>query len=311
MRVYVGVHQEGEISFSTIREAKEYLKNLSGDDVAEVILAPGRYFFKDTLRFNETDRSAVYKAMQAGTVYFDGGIVLDNHLVQKTSDSAVLERVIEETAREYIYEIDLSGYDIELGEYGNRGFRRPYIPAPNEFFIKGKAQRIASYPKQGYFPLSKVLDEGSIPRNGDFSKRGGILGYDNKRVDKWANAKDVYLAGFFGNTYADDTIKVERINTEDRSIKLASPHLYGIKAERELRWKGVNLLEEIGEAGEYYIDREQKKLYFYPEHPVEDDLLHLSVLTEPMLSFMGAEHITFEGIIFENARGMGVYIERG
>ena len=311
MRVYVGVHQDDELTFSTLQEAKEYLKCLGEEEAIEVILAPGRYFFKDTLRFDETDRSAVYKAMEAGTVYFDGGIILDNHLVQKTSDSTVLERVIEEAAREYIYEIDLSGYNIELEEYGNRGFRRPYIPAPNEFFVNGESQRIARYPKLDYFPLSKVLDGGSVPRKGDFSLRGGTFGYDNSRVDKWAKAKDVYISGFFGTAYADDTIKVEWINPEDRTIKLTKPHLYGMKAEREMRWKGVNLLEEIGEAGEYYIDREKKKLYFYPEHPVEDALLQLSVLTGPMLSFLGAEHITFEGIVFENARGTGVYIERG
>lgn len=73
----------------------------------------------------------------------------------------------------------------------------------------------------------------------------------------------------------------------------------------------MNLLEELSEPGEYYIDRKAKKLYFCPETKPEEAFMQLSTLTSPMLSFIGAENIKFEGITFENSRGTGVYIEAG
>ena len=309
MKIYVGKSREGELCFDNIKAAKEYLKTIETTEPVEVIIAEGRYYFSETLRFDESDKPAAYKA--EGKVYFDGGIHIDNELIKKVSEEKLLERIIEEEAREYIYEADLSGFSVILGEYGARGFRHPYIPAPNELFIDGKAQRIASYPKDGYITLGKIIDPGSYPMKGDFSQRGGIFGYDGERGDKWAGATDAYVSGFFSNCYADDTVKIEKINPEDKTIKLKNPCLGSLKSNPEHRWKIVNLLEEIGEPGEYFIDRENKKLYFYPDCDIENAFVQLSVLETPILSFRGAQNIKFEGITFENSRGTGVYVEGG
>lgn len=311
MRIYVGTKNQNEKQFRTLKEAKEFIEENDINEEIEVIFEEGRYTFSETVRFNENDKPCVYRAEEGKKVYFDGGITLDNNLVKKVSDSKVLERIIEEKARENIYEIDLSGYDIDLGEYGARGFRHPYIPSPNELFIDSVPQTIARYPKNDYIPLGNVIDAGSEPIHGDFSMRGGIFGYDGERGNKWEGATDAYVSGFFSNCYADDTIKVEKIDKENRTIKLAMPALGGLKLVHEHRWRIVNLLEEIGESGEYFIDREAKKLYFYPENDPKDAFLQLSVLKTPMLSFIGAKNITFKGITFENSRGTGVYIEGG
>ncbi len=317
MKIYIGNKCSGtpdgslEAPFSTIRQAQEYIRQTDTDEEIEVIIMGGRYSFSDTVRFTDKDKPATFKAMHGEKVYFDGGIIIDPKKVVKVSDNAILERIIEEKAREHIMEIDLSEYDLELGEYGARGFRHPYIPAPNELFINAKAQKIASYPKADYFPLNKVIDVGSAPIQGDFTLRGGIFGYDNERGNKWVMADDAYASGFFSNCYADDTIKIESINPEDKTIKLKNPALGGLIAEAEHRWKIVNLLEEICEPGEYFIDRKTEKIYFYPEVAMDDALIQLSVLETPMLSFREAKNIKFQGITFENSRGTGVYIEGG
>jgi len=96
MRLYVGKNIENELCFESIEEAKSYLKDNKTSDNAEVVIAEGRYFFKDTLRFDRDDVSATYRA--EGKVYFDGGVIIDNNAVKKVSDKNVLERVIEEKA---------------------------------------------------------------------------------------------------------------------------------------------------------------------------------------------------------------------
>ncbi len=317
MKIYVGKKlsntPNGSIDapFNTILEAKDYIRKNVSNEQAEVIIMGGRYHFTETLRFTDEDKPVTFRANTGDKVYFDGGVIIDPKTVTKVSDTAILERIIEEKAREEIFEIDLSGFDFELGEYGKRGFRYPYIPAPNELFINAKAQKVASYPKADYFSLNRIIDTGSTPYNGDFSLRGGTFGYDDERGNKWAEARDAYASGFFSNCYADATVKIDAINTNDKTIKLETPVLGGLKAVAEHRWKIVNLLEEIGEPGEYFIDRANKKLYFYPETDVSDALIQLSVLTTPMLSFMNAKNITIEGVIFENSRGTGAYVEGG
>ena len=168
MRIYVGTKNQNEKQFRTLKEAKEFIEENDINEEIEVIFEEGRYTFSETVRFNENDKPCVYRAEEGKKVYFDGGITLDNNLVKKVSDSEVLERIIEENARENIYEIDLSGYDIDLGEYGARGFRHPYIPSPNELFIDSVPQTIARYPKNDYIPLGNVIDAGSEPIHGIF-----------------------------------------------------------------------------------------------------------------------------------------------
>ncbi len=312
MKIYVGSNsKDGEISFGSIKEAKEYIKTCDTSEKIEVIITEGRYFFDETLKFTAEDKSAVYKAEKGAKVYFDGGIVLDNIKIKKVTDKKITDRLIEEGARENLYEADLSEWKENLGEYGIRGFRRPYIPAPTELFINAKPQKVASYPKSGYIPLGNIVDEGSKPYTEDFTRRGGIFGYNNARIEKWENADDAYVSGFFSNCYADDTIKIKKIDINDKTIHLEQATLGGLVLDPEHRWKIVNLLEEIGEGGEYFVDRKNAKLYFYPDCDITDALVQLSILKTPFLSFSDAKDITFEGMTFENARGTGVYIEKG
>lgn len=316
-RVYVNCNaaQGGDGSFDTpftsVCEAKEYVKNISEDEDITVYIMGGRYRFEDTLRFNQSDRKCTYTSYNGEKVYFDGGVVIDNQRVRKTTDENVLERIINEYSRDNVYEIDLSYLNLELGEYGDRGFRRPYIPAPNELFINSKPFKITEYPKDSYIQITKVLDSGSIPRQGDFTVKGGVIGFDTDRGKKWEKADDAYISGFFGTCYSDDTLKIEKIDSENKTIKTVLPSTNGFTAVSEHRWKIINLLEELSEPGEYYTDRKNKKLYFIPEDNIDNAMIQLSVLETPILSFINASGITFDGIIFENSRGSGVYIEGG
>ena len=72
MKIYVGKNIKDELCFKTIEDAKNYIKANKTDEDIEVIITEGRYPFKDTLRFTNEDKPAVYKG--EGKVYFDGGV---------------------------------------------------------------------------------------------------------------------------------------------------------------------------------------------------------------------------------------------
>ncbi len=299
--------------FQSIEEARDYIreKGLKG---SVVNIRGGRYFFNHTIRFTSEDRDTVYKAYNGEQVIFDGGIFLDVSKVKKIMSDEMKERIIEKEARDSIYEVDLSEYKLELAPYGVRGFRRMHTPAPNELFINGKPQTISCYPKGNrYLPLNLVIEKGNNLREGDYKIVKPVFGYGIARGDQWVTANDAYISGYLGNVYADDTIRIEEIDSKKRTIRLETCSRYPLEAGGEQRFKILNLLEELSEPGEYYIDRDNKKLFFYP--PEKTDInkvqLQLSVLETPMLSFINSRNILVQNIIFENSRATGVYIGEG
>ena len=276
-----------------------------------VYLRGGRYERRASFELlGEKNSKVTYKAYKDEEVILDGGIVIDKKAVKKLTDQTVLQRIIDENARNEIYEIDLKPYNAEYGEYGNRGFRRPYVPAPNELFINGQEMSIAQYPNIGEkaLPMTSLIDKGSVPYDKEFDMRPAVFSYDNERCDRWKDAREAYVSGLFNYAWADDTIKIKEI--KNRTITTTMPHLFGFDDKPHVEWLIINLLEEIDAPGEYYIDTINEKIYFYPKED-ELNLIQMSVLKDPMIVMENTQGVSFENIIFENSRGSGVYIEAG
>lgn len=302
----------------TLEKAKELVKMLKKDSGITVFIRGGRYFFKESLTFDEGDSGTAsckisYRAYENETVYFDGGAVLDAKQAVPVKDEEIRNRIIDKSALNNILELDLSGVVSEFADYGTRGFRRPYVPAQNELFIDGESYDTARYPNKGEkeISLKTVLDSGSSPCDKEFDMRPATFVYEDSRCDLWGKAKNFYISGIFNWCFADDTMKIANIDTEAKTMTTELPHLPSMVARDYTSWYAVNLLEEIDVPGEYYVDRETKKVYFYPKKDITNSLIQISVLAEPMVVMENASFIEFDGIVFENARGTGVYIERG
>ena len=198
----------------------------------------------------------------------------------------------------------------DYGSFGPRGFSRKFLPAPAELFVNHQPRRIARWPNDKRIKLGKVVDKGSVPRFGDKSNRGGVFKYENQRAQRWVHARDLYISGIFGESWADDTIEVAKIDTDQATITTVEPHLYGFKNQPFTTWCAVNLLEEIDEPGEYFLDREAGKIYFYPSVP-KIEMVQVSQLASPVLNMVNTSYVRIEGLIFENSRGAGIGIEGG
>ena len=122
-----------------------------------VNLKSGRYFIDDTIELTEKNSYTEFKA--EGQVIFDGGIILKNEDVKEYKDNIAV--------------IDLKPYNITLGEYENRGFRRSYVNAPNELFINDEPYVVARYPKDGVIKYQQgdIVDGGSIPKDHEYDMR--------------------------------------------------------------------------------------------------------------------------------------------
>ncbi|MCP5535737.1 MAG: right-handed parallel beta-helix repeat-containing protein [Akkermansiaceae bacterium] len=299
--------------FATLERARDAAR---GARKSTVILAAGTYRRTTTFELNAKDSGTTFRAAAGADVRISGSLDVPPRVVKPVTNKSVLGRLLPEV-KDKVLEIDLHGHGIkDFGEVGPRGFRRPYIPAPLELIVNGEPLALAQWPNPGTpgEPIGKVLDKGSVTRNGEKPVRGGTFMFKTDRPARWTHARDIWITGLFQNGYADNTVKVKSIDIRKKTLTTVHPHMYGFASGRSWnRWTALNLIEEIDLPGEFCADRESGKLYFLP--PVGVDLeqadLKITMLQEPMVAIEGASNVVFEGITFENARGMGIYIERG
>ena len=268
-------------------------------------LRAGVYTIHHTIKLDSKFSNVNIQAYQKEKVIFFGGVPIPVNKIESISASE-----INSNTDKKVYEVNLKKLGItEYGKIRNVGFGRPYGPSWGEIFINGKPMHLARWPNEGMIPMEKVLDKGSIPRDEDFSNRGGEIQYDSLRINTWAKEKDAWMAGYFMWGYADDMVRIKSIDTVNKTISTASATLYGFgSGESWRRWYGVNILSELDTAAEYYIDREKGILYFIPpDKKIES--LEFSILEDPFFLLENTSNAGIKGITFECARGMGIAMD--
>jgi len=290
-----------------------------------VQLRGGTYYRKATFTLTEADSNTVYQAYPGEKAVWHGGHTLSGSLFSRITDLAILQRLLPE-ANGKVYVVDLRKAGItDLGTLVQRGFGTPTGPAPMEVFLNGQPLHLARYPNpgEGILPIGRVYDKGSTPRYGDFSGRGARFGYEYDRANRWQQAEEIWLHGKFSFGYADDHLKVEQLDTGQKSLKMATPHLYGVFSTLypdTTRWEeregtavrgyyAYNLLEELDQPGEYYIDRPKGLMYLFSEQPLTAARVEVSMLEDPLVRITRTNQVRLEGIDFTCSRGMGIYQE--
>gem|GEM_PF-3848725 len=70
-----------------------------------------------------------------------------------------------------------------------------------------------------------------------------------------------------------------------------------------------NVLEELDAPGEYYLDKDNARLYYYPDADIESARLVVSSLADSAILVEEAENITLDGLRIEGVRGTGIKIK--
>ncbi|MFA7287697.1 MAG: right-handed parallel beta-helix repeat-containing protein [Melioribacteraceae bacterium] len=307
-----------ESPLASINKAKELIRSLKSNSPETqfvVYLRNGIYRINNTIDFNEKDsglnKSIVYSAYKNEEVRISGGIIIQKARINNKIDSSIANRFITRV-RDKILQIDYSALNIDEGKINPHGFGRPYSVSQMELFSGNRAYSLARYPNKGFVPYTKVIDEGGLPFQGDYSDRGGILEYDISRPKRWIHADEPWISGYFRYGFADDAVALEKIDTVQKRLYTKQSTFYGFSiGEIFNSFYAFNLLEEIDQPGEYYIDKKKKLIYFYPFDKENIYDMTLSIAEEPLIAIENCSNITFENLIFECTRGMAIYLEGG
>ncbi|MBW8324281.1 MAG: right-handed parallel beta-helix repeat-containing protein [Prolixibacteraceae bacterium] len=207
-------------------------------------------------------------------------------------------------------------YVTELKDAGITDLGNPIEPGKRpELFCNGDLQTLARWPNSDFAKAGLVKGQTQLPptfKNRKGTKEG-IFEYSDNRQNRWADEKEVYLGGYWFWDWADEFQKVSKIDTLLKTLYLAEPyHRYGYKDS--LRYFGVNLFCEIDEPGEWYLDRTDGQLYWYPPVGVnpEKAQVTLSVFNAPfMVELKNCSNVTLQGLTFQESRGSAVSIADG
>ncbi|MCA9437182.1 MAG: right-handed parallel beta-helix repeat-containing protein, partial [Candidatus Omnitrophica bacterium] len=275
----------------------------AGTQVKTVVrIRGGRYERKtpivlETVGSGNSDAGTVFEAYPGEEVVITGGMTVDSW--KKTEEPNILERLPEE-ARGQVYESDLFAQGItDYGVLKERGFGRPVYPAALELFFDNEPMTLARWPNEGYAQIANVPGPAT----------GGKFNYEGDRPERWMKANDIWLHGLWTWDWADSYTRVKSIDAASKEFTTYPPHgVYGYKKDR--RYYALNLLEELDQPGEYYLDRLTGVLYFWPPSGIEKGKAVVS-LADELLRLENCSSVQVKGLTFEVTRGNGVEVRGG
>lgn len=251
-----------------------------------------------------------YRAYPGEKVTFTGGRLISPEAVHNVASLSEQKRFVDQSIVDKIKVIDLNALGIvDYGKNKITGFRRPYVNAAMELFINGKPLHLARYPNKNQIRIKTedVIDQGLV--NNDFHP--GCIRFDKQRLALWNKAQDIFACGNFKYAWATDQLRVKELDANTGEIKFADAHMFGISGEHEWnQYYFFNMMEELDDPGEYYIDQQKGLLYFYPFTELKpSDTIMVSLLEKPLITLKDASYIEFRNICFEAGRGIGIYME--
>lgn len=294
--------------FATLERAREVIRERKASDQwpgegALVLVAGGTYVRRASFELDERDSGEpgapiVYRAADGATPRFLGGALVEDF--EPLTDEAVLAR-LDPTARDAVLVTDLRAAGVEgYGTLLHQGFGRGGATGALELYLDGKKMPLARWPNEGWTRIA------AVPRGKD----GGAFTYGDDRPERWSEDAEVWIHGYWTWDWADSFERVARIDREAKELFTGAPHgVYGYK--QGARYYYLNVLEELDAPGEWFLDRERGRLYFWPPAPLGGTEVLVSMLDAPFVVTRDASYVTFEGLSFEGGRSGGLDVRGG
>ncbi|NLX07801.1 MAG: right-handed parallel beta-helix repeat-containing protein [Phycisphaerae bacterium] len=310
------------LPLATLRGARERLRGAKRDGVlppdgAVVVLHAGIYRLDEPFVLNEEDSGTahgpiVYHAGAGETVRLIGGRRLEAITFTRVTDPAILSR-LPPAASEQVVQADLRAQGVtDFGRFASRGFNRETSPAHLELFFNDRPMTVAQWPNAGQFATitgytkSKTDDEWGLD-TGDIT--GGFM-YEGDRPRYWAPSDDIWVHGYWAYDWANSYEHVRRLDSVAGVVETHEP-FGNISFRKQQRFYFLNVLEELDQPGEYYVDRTTGILYFWPPEPLAGAETVISELTEPLVSLQDVSYVEFRGLTLEAGRGCGIQATGG
>ena len=298
----------------TIAKAQELVQTMQKQKPGEPIIVNirgGVYSLNNAMLFNAMDTDSgktpvVYRAYKNEEPVFTGSRTLQNWQVLKDENKLSL---LDPAVKGEIYVTDLS-------KAGITDFGDPVVDGNRpDLVCNDQLQTLARWPNSEFTRSGEIRGKTAMPLGYTKERRmqEGIFEYLDDRQDRWAQEKEPCAEGYWYWDWKEEYQKIDKIDPVKNTIYLQEPyHNYGYKDS--LRYYGVNLFCEIDQPTEWYLDRSESKLYWYPPEGInpEQAKVTLTVFNALyMVEIKNVKNLTLQGLTFLESRGNGILIKGG
>ena len=275
--------------FATLERARDAARSAQHESAVTIWLRGGTYTRSSTFVLSAADSGTasapvVYRAVPGETARIFGGKAIRGFRKWRGS----------------ILQTNLRRQGVtDFGQMTSRGFSRTHV-AGLELFFAGRPMTLARWPNRGWAHINAATPEKATDR----------FAFDGDRPARWVKSPDVWVYGYWTYDWADSYEHVASIDMATHTLRTDPPTPpYGYKAGQ--RWRVVNVLEELDEPGEWYLDRGAGILYFWPPAPIRSAEAVVSLLDKPLIAINGASYVEFRDLHFEVTRGDAILITGG
>ena len=264
-----------EAPLKTLNGAKEKLKslNIPKEKNVTVWFREGTYTFTDKVIFDNTDKNNVlYRSYPDEEVIFSGSKEINGNWKETEINDV----------KAFVTDIDIKS--------DNDYFR--------SLFKAGKRLSRPNYPKEGLLKVKDPkLDEAIVPETDpDYFTHSAAFYAHTSDLKNFSNIEDIDIR--IMHFWCDELLPVHSIDSKTGRIETRKPTSMTIRVDDNY------ILENVKEAltlpGEWYLDRNEGKLYYIPEEndTVENTVLYAGI-TEQLITIANVKNISFQGINFE------------
>ncbi len=289
-----------EQPFKTLERAK-----LAITDNANytIYLRNGYYSLEKTFELDKSNIAKNTKVIIASypgeRAHITGGKKISGF--KKLDESRIDYQRINSKFRKNILMINLKEQGItKYGSLSARGFGREIQASGLELFFNNEQMTLARWPNKDWTTIK------DIPKS--LGEKG--FKYHGDRPEKWINATDIWLHGYWKYDWSDTYVKIDKIDIRKKTITTEAPYS-NYPFTKGKRFYALNLLEELDAPGEWYLNRESGILYFWPPTDIRQAEVFVSLLQDPLVRLDHVKNITFKDLIFEYTSGAGIEITGG
>lgn len=292
---------------ATLDAAKKQVRKLKDKGVKsiEVVFREGDYHITKAVEFTAADSGKaddpiVYRAYEGEKVTLKGSKVLKSSAFKPVKDAKTLE-IMHENAIGNLYEVDLLSQGISMDELtimpevhspilNKMDFNREF----NWMFVDDRMQNVSRFPNGNDFAQFN---------NGTTT----TFQYENNVADKWVNHDNWWVYTYSSYDYNATRQRGLSVDPDTNTITttVTSP-AYSNTWSRA--WCAYNLIEEIDVPGEYSIDWDTGKLYWWPTKDIATSKIELSVIGDPIIKGNGLKNVTFRDLGISQINDDGVQL---
>lgn len=305
--------------FATLCRARAAIRKLRADKTAgphSVQVRGGIYKLSETFSLTADDSGTkeapvVWRNYAEEQVTLSGGRGLNGF--HPVADKGVLDR-LPEAAQDKVRQVELKAAGVtDFGQVAIDGQRL-------ELFLAGRPMTLARWPNADFVRVADVVGGEPFTIHGLAGVKEGKFTTEEDRLARWTQEPELWMSGYWFWDWSDARQRVKSINAKTRTIELELPHHhYGYRKGQ--RYFVLNALSELDAAGEWYLDRKEGVLYFWPPSDAEllpastalasESLLPTVTVLPTLVAMQDAAWITLRGLIFENTRKAAIAVNGG